>query len=677
MTAHARQFLKNTLSHSRICRQGVLSFALLSASASCLVAQTTARVILKKDPSTPAHLSYQFRTGKNSDFNPVELPADKIILLDVDPNFLAPDTQLFLIDKDSQRVAQFPLPDLSKQREHNGKKGEFEPNLLRNGLFQSGTTHWQKLPAIADVTLVTRKAETGQVKGQALELKLGAKTDENTAVAAETFALTDNREYQLTFAARADKSRTVRLAVRLNGSDETAGLNKDQAISTEWQTYTLPFSSLRTSPVLTAQKVNFSYEGDAKQVFVAGNFNNWSTSSHPMERDPVTKKWRTILSLRPGAYEYKFFVDGEWTADTNAPMKAEGNHNSTVQVGSVYPVQLVLLPGKGAGSVQIGDVRLQIRRAPKFALESVTATANSFRLAQSVSIPIQLDGRPVQGVTVALKTEGIKGGEVPTMRPDDTGTAVFKNVPLNTAATIVVKAGSQTETFKDSIKNEGKTTLKAISLPSSWSKSVTFIGNAPVAGTVQKEEGGTRLLLILGVVAGALLAALGSLMFSINNKRKQEMPLAALPSAPAVSGRIAAQAVVPMAVPARQTASVLSGSSTLPNKVSHPFMPADTKSGTPQLTGLEGTYGGYTFALASENNQIGRDITSTVALPQDTNVSRRHATLHVSDGEYILTDEASSNGTYVNGQKLPSNTPHPLISGDEIEFGSSRFRFEA
>jgi 1,4-alpha-glucan branching enzyme len=50
---------------------------------------------------------------------------------------------------------------------------------------------------------------------------------------------------------------------------------------------------------------------DAKEVFLAGEFNNWDTLSLPMKKD---KKgiWKIKIKLTPGRYEYKFFADNVW-----------------------------------------------------------------------------------------------------------------------------------------------------------------------------------------------------------------------------------------------------------------------------------------------------------------------------------------------------------------------------
>ena len=54
-------------------------------------------------------------------------------------------------------------------------------------------------------------------------------------------------------------------------------------------------------------------------------------------------------------------------------------------------------------------------------------------------------------------------------------------------------------------------------------------------------------------------------------------------------------------------------------------------------------------------------------------VSRRHAEVRASDSHFEVEDLSSTNGTFVNGEKLSG--PRPLLPGDQIEIGSSLITF--
>ena len=63
------------------------------------------------------------------------------------------------------------------------------------------------------------------------------------------------------------------------------------------------------------KKVRFEfYAPEAKEVSVAGNFNQWNSKANLMKKD---KKgiWKTTLSVEPGRYEYRFIADGNWKND--------------------------------------------------------------------------------------------------------------------------------------------------------------------------------------------------------------------------------------------------------------------------------------------------------------------------------------------------------------------------
>ncbi|MGQ0844364.1 MAG: FHA domain-containing protein [Sporichthyaceae bacterium] len=82
------------------------------------------------------------------------------------------------------------------------------------------------------------------------------------------------------------------------------------------------------------------------------------------------------------------------------------------------------------------------------------------------------------------------------------------------------------------------------------------------------------------------------------------------------------------------------------------------------------------IALVGESMTVGRLEGNDIALVDDS-VSRRHARLQFRSGSWILGDLSSSNGTWVNGERLSDAIA--VRDGDEIRFGAVRstFREEA
>ena len=71
----------------------------------------------------------------------------------------------------------------------------------------------------------------------------------------------------------------------------------------------------RTSSKKEAKETSFEcFAPTAKRVSLAGTFNNWNTGACALRKDR-NGNWHATLSLKPGRYEYLFFVDGAWQCD--------------------------------------------------------------------------------------------------------------------------------------------------------------------------------------------------------------------------------------------------------------------------------------------------------------------------------------------------------------------------
>jgi hypothetical protein len=71
--------------------------------------------------------------------------------------------------------------------------------------------------------------------------------------------------------------------------------------------------------------------------------------------------------------------------------------------------------------------------------------------------------------------------------------------------------------------------------------------------------------------------------------------------------------------------------------------------------------------------RIGRGESSDVLI-DNVSVSRRHAEIREESGAWLLRDLGSSNGTFLNGQRVSAD--QPLRPGDEISFGKFSILFE-
>jgi hypothetical protein len=98
----------------------------------------------------------------------------------------------------------------------------------------------------------------------------------------------------------------------------------------------------------------------------------------------------------------------------------------------------------------------------------------------------------------------------------------------------------------------------------------------------------------------------------------------------------------------------------------------------------KGRSSGKQFMLSDVEAQIGRwdadgGIFPDVDLDTDdpeAKVSRRHARITLSNGQYFLEDLGSTNGTFINrGKRLPPGQRQALCDGDEIIVGKTFLRF--
>ena len=95
-----------------------------------------------------------------------------------------------------------------------------------------------------------------------------------------------------------------------------------------FETEDLPYSS--------SKGVVFRLEAPADAtVEIAGDFNNWIPESLSRKKLRGKSVWHKAISLKPGAYEYKYVINGNWISDpTNDNMvdDHQGGKNSLIQI---------------------------------------------------------------------------------------------------------------------------------------------------------------------------------------------------------------------------------------------------------------------------------------------------------------------------------------------------------
>ncbi len=83
---------------------------------------------------------------------------------------------------------------------------------------------------------------------------------------------------------------------------------------------------------------------------------------------------------------------------------------------------------------------------------------------------------------------------------------------------------------------------------------------------------------------------------------------------------------------------------------------------------------GTEYIINPGENTVGRRPSNAIAVP-DPYISGSHAVITSEEGVFTLTDLGSTNGTFVNGDKLEPNAPRELSDGDEVMFAQVSLRF--
>ena len=108
-----------------------------------------------------------------------------------------------------------------------------------------------------------------------------------------------------------------------------------------------------------------------------------------------------------------------------------------------------------------------------------------------------------------------------------------------------------------------------------------------------------------------------------------------------------------------------------PIAVVYPVAPAATViQGGWRLTVVQGVDAGQSFALGAQA-RLGRNPDSEVRL-NDPQTSRYHALIQRQQNNYVIMDQGSGNGTYLNGQLI--HRPTALALGDIITIGNTQLK---
>jgi RHS repeat-associated protein len=245
--------------------------------------------------------------------------------------------------------------------------------------------------------------------------------------------------------------------------------------------------------------ITFTYtNATAAHVYVAGQFNSWSSSANPLTKNGST--WTTTLSLTQGSYQYKFVVDGNWIQDPTNSFTAPdgyGGYNSKLAVGPL---------DEGITQVQASDGRTVTYTytafASGFAIYSSLLQVNygdGTHATYSYDKPFTLGGRPVP---VSVDDPRYRLGEAGSRMAytyQNTGVDgfVYQEKSLATG-TVLHTLSAPDETTRTVTHGNGGTTTYTFSDYQLVAKSTS----AGVSGTAAYSDGGYGMVTTVTPVAG-------------------------------------------------------------------------------------------------------------------------------------------------------------------------------
>lgn len=355
-------------------------------------------------------------------------------------------------------------------------------------------------------------------------------------------------------------------------------------------------------------------------------------------------------------------------------------------------------------------------------IDTVDLHSTDFDRVHRAEVKVTFDGKPVQAAQVRLESQDGKSDITKTIDPSAKGIAAFEDVLVGKNKLTVTYGDklSQTQDVPISTDHVGTVVLIPVavstkvatldtpdtppiaSAPGSGgaaptSGSQTSAGGVPTSPAAAPQSGGSGFAGLLGTIigmgvvgagiyflykwaqSGGMAATLKKAGIEVSGPQAPPDPSAPwnpnAPVAPIIADPASCQ-FCGQKKDGNGNCACSIGAAAVSGGGNTAYSATPVAVSQPRLVATAGVHSGKVIPVDPNGPPVsfGRDPGNTVILDNDTTVSRRHAAIRAEAGGYIVSDEGSSNGVYVNGVKISG--PQQVRPGDEIQIGNTRFRFE-
>ncbi|XP_050269995.1 protein PTST, chloroplastic isoform X1 [Quercus robur] len=205
----------------------------------------------------------------------------------------------------------------SKNYSSNADATELPENLLAQPLSRD---ELKSLLADSERTRLIRKLSEANQQNRFLKRQLHVKEDALVNFKSELAVLELEVQALVTLAEEIAKSVTPVGSRKINGKYiQSHLLSRLEAVREKLN------EQIKDVDAARSKEVPLFWIGMAESVQVMGTFDGWSQGEHlSPEYTGSFTKFSTTLMLRPGRYEIKFLVDGEWHLSPEYPTIGEG-----------------------------------------------------------------------------------------------------------------------------------------------------------------------------------------------------------------------------------------------------------------------------------------------------------------------------------------------------------------